>query len=79
MLFQNETLSSEKENLLASMETMRSTVRQMETQNQELQRHSTNLQKDIQAERGLKEHKMKVVRKSLPDHVLTLEIQQLLP
>lgn len=57
---QYETLSSEKEDLQAGMETMRSTVRQLETQNQELQRQSANLDKDLLAERAMKEQKIKV-------------------
>uniref|UniRef100_A0A4W6FH78 GRIP and coiled-coil domain containing 2 n=1 Tax=Lates calcarifer TaxID=8187 RepID=A0A4W6FH78_LATCA len=56
---QYETLSSEKEDLQAGMETMRSTVRQLETQNQELQRQSANLDKDLLAERAMKEQKIK--------------------
>lgn len=60
MLLQTETLSSEKENLLACMETTRSTVRQLEAQNQELQRQSTSLDRDLLTERAMKEQKMKV-------------------
>uniref|UniRef100_A0A4W6FIA9 GRIP and coiled-coil domain containing 2 n=1 Tax=Lates calcarifer TaxID=8187 RepID=A0A4W6FIA9_LATCA len=59
ILLQYETLSSEKEDLQAGMETMRSTVRQLETQNQELQRQSANLDKDLLAERAMKEQKIK--------------------
>ncbi|KAK9537435.1 hypothetical protein VZT92_005053 [Zoarces viviparus] len=54
-----ETLGSEKENLLACMEMTRSTVRQLEAQNQELQRQSTGLDRDLLAERAMKEQKIK--------------------
>lgn len=57
---QTETLGTEKENLLACMETTRSTVRQLEAQNQELQRRSTNLDRDLLTERSMKEQKIKV-------------------
>lgn len=60
MLLQTETLSSEKDALLASMETTRSTVRQLEVQNQELQRQSASLDRDLLAERAMKEQKIKV-------------------
>ncbi|KAM3862243.1 GRIP and coiled-coil domain-containing protein 2 [Diretmus argenteus] len=56
---QKEMLVSEKEDLLAGIETMRSTVRQLETQNQELHRHSASLDRDLLAERALKEQKIK--------------------
>ncbi|XP_068428479.1 GRIP and coiled-coil domain-containing protein 2 [Clinocottus analis] len=56
---QTETLSSEKENLLACMETARSTVRQQEAQNQELQKQSTSLERDLLTERSMKEQKLK--------------------
>lgn len=60
LFLQNDTLSSEKEGLLASMETTRSTVRQLEAQNQELQRQSASLDRDLLAERAMKEQKIKV-------------------
>lgn len=63
MLLQNETLTSEKENLLAGMESIRSSLKQLEAQNQELQKHSASLERDVVAERTLKEHKMKVYLK----------------
>ncbi|KAF7670357.1 hypothetical protein LDENG_00252290 [Lucifuga dentata] len=56
---QNDMLSSEKEDLLAGMETMRSTVRQLEVQNQEIHRHQASLERDLLAERALKEQKTK--------------------
>lgn len=60
MLLQKETLNGEKEDLLAGVETIRSTVRQLEAQNQELQRHSASLDRDLLAERAMKEQKIKV-------------------
>ena len=60
MLLQYEMLSSQKEDLLAGGETIRSTVRQLEAQNQELQRHIASLDKDLMAERAMKEQKIKV-------------------
>uniref|UniRef100_A0A3Q3IM28 GRIP domain-containing protein n=1 Tax=Monopterus albus TaxID=43700 RepID=A0A3Q3IM28_MONAL len=59
MLLQNEALSSEKEDLLASLETIRAMVRQLEAQNQELQRQSASLDRDLLAERTMKEQKIK--------------------
>ncbi|KAM9346865.1 GRIP and coiled-coil domain-containing protein 2 [Symphorus nematophorus] len=56
---QTETMSSEKEDLLAGIDTMRNTVRQLEAQNQELQRQSASLDKDLLAERAMKEQKIK--------------------
>lgn len=53
-------MHSEKENLLAGIETVRSTLRQLETQNQELQRQSNSYEQDLVAERAVKEQKMKV-------------------
>lgn len=61
--FQSETLSSEKEDLLAGMETMRSTLKQLETKNQEMQRQSASLERDLLAERSIKEQKIKVEMK----------------
>lgn len=59
-LLQKETLSGEKEDLLAGLETMRSTVRQLEAKNQELQKHLASLDKDLLVERTVKEQKLKV-------------------
>lgn len=42
------------------METLRSTLKQLEAQNQELQRQSASLDKDLLAERAMKEQKIKV-------------------
>ncbi|XP_054642655.1 GRIP and coiled-coil domain-containing protein 2 [Dunckerocampus dactyliophorus] len=58
-LTQVDLLSSEKEDLLAAMETSRSTVRQIETQNQELQKQSASLDRDLVAERAMKKQKIK--------------------
>lgn len=57
---QIETLNSEKEDLLAGMETMRNTVKQLEVKNQELQRQSASVERDLLAERAIKEQKIKV-------------------
>lgn len=75
--FQSETLSSEKEDLLAGMETMRSTLKQLETKNQEMQRQSANLERDLLAERSIKEQKIKVEMKRDGCH-LPLLCKQLL-
>uniref|UniRef100_A0A1A8PW86 GRIP and coiled-coil domain containing 2 n=2 Tax=Nothobranchius rachovii TaxID=451742 RepID=A0A1A8PW86_9TELE len=56
---QTETLSSEKEDLLAGLETMRSTVKQLEVKNQELQKQLANQDNDLLAERTMKEQKLK--------------------
>lgn len=58
-------MSSEKEDLLASIETSRSTLRQLEAQNQELQKQSTSLDRDMLAERAMKEQKIKVAKKRI--------------
>lgn len=57
---QGETLNSEKEDLNAGLETARSTVRQLETKNQELQKQLASLDRDLLAERAMKEQKLKV-------------------
>lgn len=75
--FQSETLRSEKEDLLAGMETMRSTLKQLETKNQEMQRQSANLERDLLAERSIKEQKIKVEMKRDGCH-LPLLCKQLL-
>ncbi|KAM9343606.1 GRIP and coiled-coil domain-containing protein 2 isoform 1-T1 [Pholidichthys leucotaenia] len=56
---QTETLSSEKGDLLAGMETMRGTVKQLEAKNQELQKQSANLDRELLAEKTMKEQKIK--------------------
>ncbi|XP_034041712.1 GRIP and coiled-coil domain-containing protein 2 isoform X2 [Thalassophryne amazonica] len=56
---QKDMLGSEKEDLLAGMETMRSTVKQLEAQSQEQQKHSANLDRDLLVERTMKEQKIK--------------------
>uniref|UniRef100_A0A8C4DGR9 GRIP and coiled-coil domain containing 2 n=1 Tax=Dicentrarchus labrax TaxID=13489 RepID=A0A8C4DGR9_DICLA len=54
-----ETMSSEKEDLLTSIETARNTLRQLEAQNQEQQRQLASLDRDLLAERAMKEQKIK--------------------
>ncbi|XP_052378398.1 GRIP and coiled-coil domain-containing protein 2-like isoform X2 [Oncorhynchus keta] len=54
-----EQLWSEREDLMTGMETLRSTVRQMEGQTAELHRQTDTLNRDHQAERLLKEQKTK--------------------
>lgn len=51
---------SEKDDLLVGIETARNTLRQLEAQNQELQRQTSSLDKDLLAERAVKEQKIKV-------------------
>lgn len=70
ILSQKETLSSEKEDLLAGMETVRGTVRQLEAQNQDLQKQLATLDKDLLAERAMKEHKIKVETRRLSASVV---------
>lgn len=57
---QKDTLSGEKEDLLAGLETMRSTVRQLEAKSQELQKQLANVDKNLLVERTIKEQKLKV-------------------
>ncbi|KAM7380708.1 hypothetical protein PAMP_003985 [Pampus punctatissimus] len=64
---QIELLTSEKENLLAGIETTRSTVRQLEALNQEVQRRSASLDKDLLAERAMKEQKMKELSSAMKE------------
>lgn len=51
---------SEREDLLTNIETSRNTLRQLEAQNQELQRQSAGLDRDLLAERAVKDQKIKV-------------------
>lgn len=53
-------MGSEKEDLLTGMETLRSTLKQLEANNQDLQRQLASLDKDLLAERAMKEQKIKV-------------------
>lgn len=53
-------MSSEKEDLLAGIETARNTLKQLEAQNQDLQRQTNSLERDLLAEKVVKEQKMKV-------------------
>ena len=57
---QHEQLWSEREDLMTELETLRNTVRQMEGQTAELHRQTDTLNRDLQAERLLKEQKTKV-------------------
>uniref|UniRef100_A0A3B5KQW3 GRIP domain-containing protein n=1 Tax=Xiphophorus couchianus TaxID=32473 RepID=A0A3B5KQW3_9TELE len=59
-LLNKETLSSEKEDLQAGLETMRSAVKQLEARNQELQKQLASLDRDLLAERAMKDQKLKV-------------------
>uniref|UniRef100_A0A3Q3WF18 GRIP domain-containing protein n=1 Tax=Mola mola TaxID=94237 RepID=A0A3Q3WF18_MOLML len=59
VISQNETISSEKEDLLAGLETLRNTGRQLEAQNQELQKQSASLDRELLAEKAIKEQKTK--------------------
>lgn len=45
---------------MAAIETGRNTLRQLEAHNQELQRQATSLDRELLAERAVKEQKMKV-------------------
>ncbi|XP_019945576.2 GRIP and coiled-coil domain-containing protein 2 isoform X1 [Paralichthys olivaceus] len=75
---QHEMLSSEKEDLLAGGETIRSTVRQLEAQNQELQRQSASLDKDLLAERAMKEQKIKDLSSAVKEvEELTAQLHKL--
>lgn len=51
---------SEREDFLTKIETSRNTLRQLEAQNQELQRQSASLDRDLLAERAVKDQKIKV-------------------
>lgn len=48
---------------MAGMETIRSTVRQLEGHNQELQKQSASLDRDLISERAMKEQKTKVEKR----------------
>lgn len=56
---QNEAMGSEKEDLLTGMETLRNALKQLEAHNQDLQRQLASLDKDLLAERAMKEQKIK--------------------
>lgn len=53
-------MGSEKEDLLTGMETLRNALKQLEAHNQDLQRQLASLDKDLLAERAMKEQKIKV-------------------
>lgn len=67
---------SEREDLLASIETSRNTLKQLEAQNQELQRQSASLDRDLLTERAVKEQKIKVEMSRDGYSVLLLCINQ---
>ncbi|XP_041700496.1 GRIP and coiled-coil domain-containing protein 2 isoform X2 [Coregonus clupeaformis] len=71
---QHEQLWSEREDLMTGLETLRSTVRQMEGQTAELHRQTDTLNRDLQAERLLKEQKTKELS-SLQKEVEELTVQ----
>lgn len=57
---QHKQLASEREDLMARMETLQSNVRQLEAQALELHKLKSGLERDLEAERLLKEQKTKV-------------------
>ncbi|XP_024264187.2 GRIP and coiled-coil domain-containing protein 2-like [Oncorhynchus tshawytscha] len=71
---QHEQLWSEREDLMTELETLRNTVRQMEGQTAELHRQTDTLNRDLQAERLLKEQKTKELS-SLQKEVEELTVQ----
>uniref|UniRef100_A0A4W5L6I5 GRIP and coiled-coil domain containing 2 n=1 Tax=Hucho hucho TaxID=62062 RepID=A0A4W5L6I5_9TELE len=71
---QHEQLWSEREDLMTELETLRNTVRQMEGQTAELHRQTDILNRDLQAERLLKEQKTKDLL-SLQKEVEELTVQ----
>ncbi len=60
MFSQHELLSSEREDLAARLETLQSNVTQLETQILETQKLKCALERDLEAERILREQKSKV-------------------
>ncbi|TSQ01573.1 GRIP and coiled-coil domain-containing protein 2 [Bagarius yarrelli] len=56
---QNKQLSSEREELMAHIETLQSSVRQLEAQTFEMHKVKSSVEKDLEAERLLKEQKTK--------------------
>ncbi|XP_068185437.1 GRIP and coiled-coil domain-containing protein 2 [Antennarius striatus] len=64
---QIESMSSEKEDLLANIETSKNTVRQREAQNQELQRLSAGVERDMLTERSIKEQKIKELSSAMKE------------
>ncbi|XP_029494358.2 GRIP and coiled-coil domain-containing protein 2-like isoform X2 [Oncorhynchus nerka] len=71
---QHEQLWSEREDLMTELETLRNTVRQIEGQTAELHRQTDTLNRDLQAERLLKEQKTKELS-SLQKEVEELTVQ----
>ncbi|XP_061647481.1 GRIP and coiled-coil domain-containing protein 2 isoform X1 [Phyllopteryx taeniolatus] len=64
---QVELLNSEKEDLLAALETSRSMVKQIEAQIHELKKQSTSLARDLVAEKAMKEQKIKELSRATKD------------
>ncbi|XP_061697294.1 GRIP and coiled-coil domain-containing protein 2 isoform X2 [Syngnathoides biaculeatus] len=64
---QVELLNSEKEDLLAALETSRSRVKQIEGQIQELKKHTASLDRDLVAEKAMKEQKIKELSRATKD------------
>ncbi len=60
MFSQHELLSSEREDLAARLETLQSNAMQLETQILETQKLKCALERDLEAERILREQKSKV-------------------
>ncbi len=60
MFSQHELLSSEREDLAARLETLQSNAMQLETQILETQKLKSALERDLEAERILREQKSKV-------------------
>ncbi|XP_049584026.1 GRIP and coiled-coil domain-containing protein 2 [Syngnathus scovelli] len=60
-------IRSEKEDLLAALETSRNTVKQIEAQIQELQKHSVTLERDFVAEKAMREQKSKELSRATKD------------
>lgn len=56
---QNKQLCSERENMMARLDTLQNNVRQLEAQLLELQRIKSGLERDLETERLLKEQKIK--------------------
>ncbi|XP_077392960.1 GRIP and coiled-coil domain-containing protein 2 [Festucalex cinctus] len=64
---QVDTISSEKEDLVAALETSRSTVKQIEVQIQELEKQSASLARDFLAEKAMKDQKIKDLSRATKD------------
>ncbi|KAK3568961.1 hypothetical protein QTP86_021366, partial [Hemibagrus guttatus] len=56
---QHKQLSSERDDLMAHIETLQSNVRELEAQALEMHKHKSSIERDLEAERLLKEQKIK--------------------